>query len=182
MNTIRQLERTTLAGGCFWCIEAVFLNIDGIETTTSGYAGGEIENPSYEQVCSGTTGHAEVVQLSYNPSNISYREILEIFFTIHDPTTRNRQGPDIGTQYRSAIFYHNLQQRSTAEALIKELNLAGLWKNPIVTELVPFTIFYSAEEYHQNYFEQHPAQPYCRIIISPKLDKLRNRWAHRLKH
>jgi peptide-methionine (S)-S-oxide reductase len=177
-----QLERTTLAGGCFWCIEAVFLNIDGIETATSGYAGGHIENPSYEQVCSGTTGHAEAVQLSYNPSNISCREILEIFFTIHDPTTRNRQGADIGTQYRSAIFYHNMQQKSTAETLIKELDLAGLWNNPIVTELIPFTVFYTAEEYHQNYYEQHPAQPYCQIVISPKLDKLRNRWAHRLKY
>lgn len=174
-------EKATLAGGCFWCLEAVFEELRGIEKVESGYSGGHVPNPTYEQVCTGTTGHAEVVQLTYDPGVISYREILEVFFTVHDPTTLNRQGPDVGTQYRSAIFYHDEEQRRTAEEVISELEEKGVWEDPIVTEVVPFEAFYPAEEYHREYFRNHPDQPYCRVVIAPKVAKFRKQYLKRLK-
>jgi peptide-methionine (S)-S-oxide reductase len=179
MNQAASLEVATLAGGCFWCLEAVFREVAGVENVVSGYTGGATVAPTYEQVCSGKTGHAEAVQISFDPLRISYREILEIFFSIHDPTTLNRQGADVGTQYRSAIFYHSEQQKAIAEELIAELNDAHLWKKPIVTQVVPLHIFYPAEDYHQGYFSQHPEQGYCQVVISPKLNKFRQQW---LKH
>jgi len=172
MNQGVSSEVATLAGGCFWCIEAVFQKVDGVENVVSGYTGGVTVNPTYQQVCTGKTGHTEAVQVSFNPSNISYREILEIFFSIHDPTTMNRQGADTGTQYRSAIFYHNEQQKAAAEELIGELNKAHIWKEPIVTQIVPLDTFYPAEEYHREYFSRHPEQAYCQMVIAPKLKKL----------
>jgi peptide-methionine (S)-S-oxide reductase len=175
------LEIATLAGGCFWCIDAIFREVDGIEKVVSGYTGGNTANPTYQQVCTGQTGHAEAVQLSFNPSVISYREVLEIFFSAHDPTTLNRQGADVGTQYRSAIFYHNAQQKAVAEELIGELNKARLWEGPIVTQIIPLNTFYPAEDYHQRYFSRRPEQAYCRMVISPKLQKLRKQWAKRIK-
>ena len=181
MSQETSLEVATLAGGCFWCIEAVFREVDGVEQVVSGYTGGSTPNPIYQQVCNGQTGHAEAVRVSFDPSKISYREILEIFFSVHDPTTLNRQGADIGTQYRSAVFYHNEQQRAIAEELIEELNEAKLWKNPIVTQVVPVNTFYPAEEYHQEYFSRHPEQGYCQMVISPKVSKFRNQWSKRLK-
>jgi peptide-methionine (S)-S-oxide reductase len=174
-------EIATLAGGCFWCLEAVFKEVDGVEEVTSGYTGGTTVNPTYQEVCTGTTGHAEAVQLTFNPGKISYREILQIFFSVHDPTTLNRQGGDVGTQYRSAIFYHNEPQRAVAEAVIKELNEAHLWKKPIVTQLVALEKFYPAEDYHREYFSRHPEQSYCQIVISPKVSKFRKQWTKRLK-
>jgi peptide-methionine (S)-S-oxide reductase len=181
MNQVTSPELATLAGGCFWCLEAVFKEIAGVEKVVSGYTGGSTANPTYEQVCSGRTGHAEAVQVSFDPLRISYREILEIFFSIHDPTTRNRQGADVGTQYRSAIFYDSEQQKAVAEELIAELNSAHLWKNSIVTQIVPLHTFYPAEDYHQGYFAQHPEQGYCRAVISPKLSKFRRQWLKYLK-
>jgi peptide-methionine (S)-S-oxide reductase len=172
MNQGASSEVATLAGGCFWCIEAVFQKVDGVENVVSGYTGGTTINPTYQQVCTGKTGHAEVVQVNFNPSKTSYREVLEIFFSIHDPTTLNRQGADTGTQYRSAIFYHNEQQKIVAEELIGELNKANLWKGPIVTQIAPLDVFYPAEEYHREYFSRHPEQAYCQMVISPKLKKL----------
>jgi len=172
MNQGVSSEVATLAGGCFWCIEAVFQKVDGVENVVSGYTGGATVNPTYQQVCTGKTGHAEAVQVSFNPSKTSYREILEIFFSIHDPTTMNRQGADTGMQYRSAIFYHNEQQKAVAEELIGELNKAHLWKEPIVTQIVPLDVFYPAEEYHREYFSRHPEQAYCQMVIAPKLKKL----------
>ena len=174
-------EIATLAGGCFWCLEAVFKEVDGVEEVTSGYTGGTTVNPTYREVCTGTTGHAEAVQLTFNPGKISYREILQIFFSVHDPTTLNRQGGDVGTQYRSAIFYHNEPQRAVAEAVIKELNEAHLWKKPIVTQLVALEKFYPAEDYHREYFSRHPEQSYCQVVISPKVSKFRKQWTKRLK-
>ena len=174
-------EVATLAGGCFWCLEAVFDDLTGVERVESGYAGGTVGNPTYRQVCSGTTGHAEVVQLTFDPSVISFREILEVFFAIHDPTTLNRQGPDFGTQYRSAIFYHTPEQRATAEQVIKEITAAKMWPDGIVTEVVPFSAFYKAEEYHQQYFAQNAEQPYCRAIVAPKVAKFRQRFREKLK-
>jgi len=181
MSQETSLGVATFAGGCFWCIEAVFREVDGIEQVISGYTGGSTPNPAYQQVCSGQTGHAEAVRVKFNPSKISYREILEIFFSVHDPTTLNRQGADVGTQYRSVIFYHNEQQKAVAEELIGELNGANLWKNPIVTQVVPVNTFYPAEEYHQEYFSRHPEQSYCQVVISPKISKFRKRWSKRLK-
>ena len=181
MKQAVSLEVATLAGGCFWCIEAVFREVDGVEIVVSGYTGGATVNPTYEQVCTGKTGHAEAVQVSFNPSKISYREILEIFFSVHDPTTLNRQGADMGTQYRSAIFYHNEQQKAAADGLIGELNKAHLWKKPIVTQIVPLDIFYPAEDYHLEYFSRHPEQAYCQMVISPKVSKFRKQWAKQLK-
>jgi peptide-methionine (S)-S-oxide reductase len=175
------LEVATLAGGCFWCIEAVFREVDGVKNVVSGYTGGSTVNPTYQQVCIGKTGHAEAVQVSFNPSKISYREILEIFFSVHDPTTLNRQGADTGTQYRSAIFYHNEQQKAVAKGLIGELNKAHQWEEPIVTQIVPLDTFYPAEDYHWEYFSRHPEQAYCQVIISPKVNKFRQQWAKRLK-
>jgi len=175
------LEVATLAGGCFWCIEAVFREINGVENVVSGYTGGTTINPTYQRVCAGGTGHAEAVQVSFNPSKISYREILEIFFSIHDPTTLNRQGADVGTQYRSAIFYHGEEQKTFAESVIKELDKAKLWEKPIVTQIVPLDKFYAAEDYHQEYFSRNPEQAYCQMVISPKVNKLRQQWTKRLK-
>jgi peptide-methionine (S)-S-oxide reductase len=181
MNLAASLEVATLAGGCFWCLEAVFREVDGVENIVSGYTGGATVNPTYEQVCSGKTGHAEAVQVRFDPSKISYREILEIFFSIHDPTTLNRQGADVGTQYRSAIFYHSEQQKAIAEELIARLDTAHLWENPVVTQIVPLRTFYPAEDYHQGYFAKHPEQGYCQAVISPKLNKFRQEWVKNLK-
>jgi peptide-methionine (S)-S-oxide reductase len=174
-------ETATLAGGCFWCLEAVFKDLRGVESVVSGYAGGDTPDPTYYQVCDGTTGHAEVVQLTFDPHAVSFRELLEVFFTIHDPTTLNRQGADIGTQYRSAIFYHTPEQRETAEQVITELTAARIWDAPIVTEVSPLTEFYYAEDYHQNYFDKNPAQPYCRAIVAPKVSKFRQKFLEKLK-
>lgn len=174
-------EVATLAGGCFWCLEAIFKEVDGVEDVTSGYTGGTAVNPSYQEVCTNTTGHAEAVQLTFNSDQISYREILQIFFSVHDPTTLNRQGEDVGTQYRSAIFYHDDRQRAIAEAVIRELDEAHLWKKPIVTQVVPLDKFYPAEDYHREYFWRHPEQSYCQAVISPKVSKFRKQWTRRLK-
>ena len=173
-------EVATLAGGCFWCLDAVFRDLRGVERVESGYAGGTVPNPSYELVCSGRTGHAEVVQVTYDPAVISFRDLLGVFFAIHDPTTLNRQGGDVGTQYRSAIFFHSPQQRATAEQLIDELEAEGLWDDPVVTELAPFTTFYPAEIYHQDYFARNPYQPYCAAVIAPKVAKFRSKYLKRL--
>jgi peptide-methionine (S)-S-oxide reductase len=166
-------EVATLAGGCFWCLDAVFRDLRGVEKVESGYSGGSTANPSYEQVCSGRTGHAEVVQVTFDPATITYRDLLDVFFSIHDPTTLNRQGGDVGTQYRSAIFYHSPEQRATAEQTIGELGGQELWDAPIVTEVAPFTTFYPAESYHQDYFNRNPYQPYCAAVIAPKVSKFR---------
>jgi peptide-methionine (S)-S-oxide reductase len=176
-----QREVATLGGGCFWCLEAVFLDLRGVHRVESGYAGGRVPNPTYEQVCTGATGHAEVVQVEFDPHVITFGDLLEVFFDIHDPTTLNRQGADVGTQYRSAIFYHTPEQRAVAEKAIAELNAAKIWPAPIVTEVSPFTVFYPGERYHQEYYRRNPNQPYCRAIIAPKLEKLRKHYAARLK-
>ena len=175
-------ELATLAGGCFWCLEAVYLTVRGVEKVESGYAGGRAPNPSYELVCSGMSGHAEVVQVTYNPEQISFRELLEIFFTIHDPTTLNRQGADEGTQYRSAIFYHTPKQKAEAEGMIKQLEGEGIFPGPIVTEIVPLTEFYPSEEYHRDYYARNPNQGYCRAVVGPKVSKMRKQWAAKLKN
>jgi peptide-methionine (S)-S-oxide reductase len=164
-------EIATLAGGCFWCLEAVYELVDGVEGVVSGYAGGNVESPSYEQVCSGRTGHAEVVQVTFDPDVVSYDEILRVFFAIHDPTTLNRQGPDSGTQYRSAAYYHSPEQKATAERVMAEV--AGLWSGRITTEVEPLDVFYPAEDYHQHYFQNNPGAGYCQVIISPKVAKFR---------
>ncbi len=174
-------ETVTLGGGCFWCLEAVYNRLEGVERVVSGYAGGTVENPSYEQVCTGNTGHAEVVQVTYDANQVSFKEILEIFFTIHDPTTMNRQGNDIGPQYRSAIFFHDEEQRNVAVEIINELEQAAIWPNPIVTEVAALDTFYPAEGYHQEYYERNQLQPYCRIVIAPKVAKFRAKYADRLK-
>lgn len=171
----------TLAGGCFWCLEAAFEQLRGVTQVTSGYAGGTVADPSYEQVCSGETGHAEVVQIRYDPREISYEELLAVFFTIHDPTTLNRQGADVGTQYRSAIFYQSEPQRETATRLVAELAGAEIWPDPIVTEIVPLEQFYAAENYHQEYYQRNSSQPYCQAVINPKLAKLRAKFADKLR-
>jgi peptide-methionine (S)-S-oxide reductase len=174
-------EVATLAGGCFWCLEAVYDELKGVESVVSGYAGGTVENPSYAQVCSGRTGHAEVVQITFDPREISYKELLEVFFTIHDPTTLNRQGHDVGTQYRSAIFYHSPEQREIAEQTIAEITASKIWGGRIVTEVKPLTAFYPAEEYHQEYFVRNPDQPYCTVVIAPKVAKARKNFLAKLK-
>jgi peptide-methionine (S)-S-oxide reductase len=166
-------EVTTLAGGCFWCLEAVFEQIRGVESIVSGYAGGHVPNPTYQQVCTGTTGHTEVVQLTFDPVAVSYQSLLDLFFVIHDPTTQDRQGPDVGPQYRSAIFWHTDEQREAAEQALADLERAGGWPNPVVTELVPLVQFYAAEQYHQEYYRKNPGQGYCQVIIAPKVAKLR---------
>ena len=181
MSTKRPRESATLGGGCFWCLEAVYKELRGVERVVSGYAGGWDEHPTYERVCAGTTGHAEVVQLTFDPAEVSYRELLEVFFTIHDPTTLNRQGGDIGTQYRSAVFYHDPAQRETAETVIAEMTAAGVWDAPIVTQVVPLETFHPAEDYHQDYFERNPFQPYCRAVVAPKVSKFRKHFLERLK-
>ncbi|MDQ7843181.1 MAG: peptide-methionine (S)-S-oxide reductase MsrA [Armatimonadota bacterium] len=174
-------EVATLAGGCFWCLEAVFDQLEGVLDVVSGYSGGHVPNPSYKQVCTGETGHAEVVQVTFDPDVLSYRDLLKVFFTIHDPTTVNRQGGDIGTQYRSAIFTHSAEQERIAREVIAELNEERIWEDPIVTEVVPFQVFYPAEDYHQEYFARNPDQPYCRMVIAPKVAKFRGQYLNRLK-
>jgi peptide-methionine (S)-S-oxide reductase len=174
-------EIATLGGGCFWCLEAVFEQLEGVEKVESGYSGGTVANPSYRQVCTGTTGHAEVVQVTFDPQVITFKEILELFFTIHDPTTLNRQGADVGPQYRSAIFYHTQEQKGIAEQVIQEIDAAQIWDAPIVTEVAPLTAFYKAEEYHQQYFRRNPGQAYCRVVIAPKVAKFRKRYLAKLK-
>lgn len=174
-------EIATLGGGCFWCLEAVFDGLRGVESVESGYMGGHIANPTYEAVCGGATGHAEVVQVRFDPQTVSFREILEVFFVIHDPTTPNRQGNDVGTQYRSAIFYHSPEQKLVAEQVIESLNAAKLWNAPVVTELTPAAAFYVAEGYHQEYFERNQSQPYCQFVVAPKVQKFRKHFLAKLK-
>lgn len=174
------LETATLAGGCFWCLEAVYDQVSGVKDVVSGYTGGHVPNPTYRRVCDGNTGHAEAVQIQFDPEQISYRELLEIFFSIHDPTTLNRQGADVGTQYRSAIFYHSEEQRQVAEQLVRELTEQQVFRDPIVTQIVPATTFYPAEEYHQEYFARNPYQPYCQFVVVPKVAKFRKLFAHRV--
>ncbi len=176
-----QTELATLAGGCFWCLEAVFTQLRGVESVASGYAGGNLPNPSYELVCSGTTGHAEVVQLRFDPAVVSYRDLLQVFFTMHDPTTLNQQGADVGTQYRSAIFYHSEAQEAAAKQVVEELTASGLWEDPVVTELVPLDTFYPAEADHQEYYERNSTQSYCQAVIAPKVAKLRRQYLDKLK-
>jgi peptide-methionine (S)-S-oxide reductase len=176
-----QLETTTLAGGCFWCLEAVYDELKGVTDVVSGYAGGHVDQPSYHDVCAGTTGHAEVVQVTFDPKVISFKDILDVFFTIHDPTTLNRQGNDVGSQYRSAIFYQSPEQKATAEQVIKELEAQKLWRDPIVTEIAPISKFYSAEDYHQEYFANNPYQPYCQVVVAPKVAKARKAFVEKLK-
>ena len=175
------LEMTTLGGGCFWCVEAVYQELQGVQSAVSGYAGGAVENPTYYQVCNGTTGHAEVVQITFDPKIITFEDILYVFWRTHDPTTLNRQGYDVGTQYRSIILYHSEQQRAIAEKSKRDTDASGLWPNPIVTEISPFTTFYKAEDYHQNFYRDNPYQPYCRAIIDPKITKLRKEFREKLK-
>jgi peptide-methionine (S)-S-oxide reductase len=173
-------ETATLGGGCFWCIDTLFRELQGVEKVESGYAGGRMANPTYRDVCSGMTGHAEVVQVTFDPLVLSFRDLLGVFFTVHDPTTPDRQGADIGTQYRSIILYHSDEQRETAQQVIDELNREKVWDDPIVTQLVPFTTFYSGEKYHQDYYSQNPNQPYCQIVIAPKVAKFRKAYLDRL--
>jgi len=173
-------ETATFAGGCFWCMEAVFVPLRGVEKVVSGYIGGTVKDPTYRQVCSGTTGHAEAIQITFDPETISYDELLKIFFALHDPTTKDRQGGDVGTQYRSAIFFYSSAQKSAAEAMIEKLNRERTFPAPIVTEVVPAPTFYPAEDYHQNYYAQNPGQGYCQAVISPKVAKLRKKYAEKL--
>jgi peptide-methionine (S)-S-oxide reductase len=173
-------EVATLGGGCFWCIEAVLERLDGVERVVSGYAGGDVPNPSYEQVCTGATGHAEVVQVTFDPARVTFRDLLLIFFAMHDPTTLNRQGADVGTQYRSVVYYHSEAQRTTAEAVIRELEADGTWEG-IVTELAPAPAFFPAEAYHQQYYRRNPTAGYCQVVIAPKVAKLRQKYADRLR-
>ena len=180
-STMPQRETATLAGGCFWCLEAAFQDLKGVASVQSGYAGGHVANPSYEQVCTGNTGHAEVVQITFDPAEVSFSDLLHIFFTIHDPTTLNRQGGDVGTQYRSAIFYHSPEQKATAERVIRELEAEKVWDDPVVTELKPLDAFYPAEEYHRDYFRRNPGQGYCRAVIAPKVAKVRKLYFDKLK-
>ena len=175
------LEIATLAGGCFWCLEAVYDQLKGVEDVISGYSGGPLPNPTYRQVSTGSTGHAEVVQIRFDPQKISFREILQVFFTIHDPTTLNRQGADVGTQYRSAIFYHTPEQKETAEQVIREFEKEGVWGGTIVTQVEPFEVFYPAEDYHQEYYQRNPGQSYCQIVIAPKVAKFRKQYLEKLK-
>ena len=174
-------EVATLAGGCFWCLEAVFEELRGVVSVVSGYAGGHVANPGYEAVCTGRTGHAEVVQVVFDPEQVSYRELLEVFFTIHDPTTLNRQGADTGTQYRSAIFTHTAAQEQTAREVIRDLEEEGVWDDPIVTQVEPLTQFYPAEDYHASYYRRNPRQPYCQVVIAPKVAKFRQKYLSRLR-
>jgi len=180
-NGLSRTEVATLGGGCFWCLEAVYQELRGVEKVESGYSGGDVPDPTYRAVCSGTTGHAEVVQVTFDPDVVSYRDILEVYFTIHDPTTLNRQGADVGTQYRSVIYYHDDEQKRVAEAVISDLEAEGIWKDPIVTEVTSFDEFYIAEDYHQDYFRNNGYQPYCQVIIAPKVAKFRKQHLERLK-
>jgi peptide-methionine (S)-S-oxide reductase len=175
------LEVATLGGGCFWCLEAVYDQLKGVVSVESGYSGGAVPNPPYRLVCTGTTGHAEVTQITFDPAVVSYQELLQVFFTIHDPTTLNRQGGDVGTQYRSVIFYHSPEQEATAQAVIAALTEQQVWAAPIVTELVPFEVFYIAEDYHQEYYANNSGQPYCQVVIAPKVAKFRRKYLEQLK-
>lgn len=177
----KSMEKATFGAGCFWCVEAVFQQLDGVDTVISGYSGGGTKNPTYKEVTGGQTGHAEVIQLSYDPERVSYDELLEVFWKTHDPTTLNRQGNDVGTQYRSAIFYHNDEQKNKAEQYKKALDESGAWEDPIVTEIVKFEAFYPAEDYHQNFYNLNRAQPYCTFVIQPKLEKFKKVFADKLK-
>jgi len=174
-------ETATLGGGCFWCLEAVYKDLKGVERVVSGYAGGQLENPTYEQVCGGRTGHAEVVQITYDPNVVSYRDLLDVYFTIHDPTTKDRQGADVGPQYRSIILYHSPEQKADAERAIAEQSEKGIWSAPIVTEVAPLERFWPGESYHQDYYERNPRQGYCQIVIAPKVAKFRKQYLERLK-
>lgn len=176
-----KLKTATLAGGCFWCLEAVFEDLKGVQSVVSGYAGGTVPDPTYKQVCTGATGHAEVVQIKYDPDVVSYDDLLNVFFAIHDPTTLNRQGADVGTQYRSAIFYHTAEQKEAAEQKIAEFYQTGPWDNPIVTEVAPLDEFYLAEDYHQEYFANNANQPYCQAVVAPKVAKFRKQFVDQLK-
>jgi len=177
----KRTETATLAGGCFWCLEAAFEGLRGVERVIPGYTGGQMSRPSYNAVCTGTTGHAEAIQIAFDPGVSSFRDILEVFFTIHDPTTLNYQDADYGTQYRSAIFYHSPEQKAEAERIIGELTAAGVWPRPIVTEVKPLAEFYPAEEYHHQYYRRNPEQGYCQVVVAPKLDKFRKKYAAKLK-
>jgi len=181
IDSMANLDTATFGAGCFWCVEAIFQDLKGVEKVVSGYTGGHVENPTYKEVCTGNTGHAEVIQVFYNPEVISFKDLLEVFWQTHDPTTLNRQGNDVGTQYRSAIFYHSSEQKELAERYKKELDQSGAFSAPIVTEIVPFTRFYPAEDYHQNYFNLNQRQPYCSFVIKPKLDKFRKVFGEKLK-
>ena len=180
-SSANQIQTATLGGGCFWCMEPVFRDLQGVEDVTVGYAGGKTPQPDYQLVCTGTTGHAEVVQIQFDSRVISYRDILEVFFSVHDPTTLNRQGADVGTQYRSIILYHNEEQKKTAGEVIHEITAEGLFPNPVVTEVLPFQVFYRAEDYHQQYYKNNPNQGYCAMVISPKLAKFRKKYKEHLK-
>lgn len=181
MDSSPNREVATLGAGCFWCVEAVFDELRGVEMVESGYSGGQLPNPSYEQVCTGRTGHAEVIQITFDPEVVSFREVLEVFFTVHDPTTLNRQGADVGTQYRSAIFYHSPEQKATAEQVIAEMNQAGIWNDQMVTEVSEFSEFFPAGEYHRDYYRRNPNQGYCQIVIAPKVAKFRQKYLANLK-
>lgn len=180
-NMNDQLSVATFGNGCFWCTEAIFQQLKGVETVLPGYTGGHVKNPAYREVCNGTTGHAEAIQISYDPSVISYRELLDVFFYTHDPTTLNRQGADVGTQYRSAIFYHNEEQRNDAEKIVAQLTSEGVYPDPIVTEITGFDVFYEAEDYHKNYYNNNKNQGYCRAVINPKLDKFMKKYGAKTK-
>jgi len=177
----KQTEDAVLGAGCFWCTEAVFAEFEGVEKVEPGYSGGTVENPTYQAVCTGATGHAEVVRITFDPNIISYEQLLEIFFTVHDPTTLNRQGADVGTQYRSIIFYQTTKQKSIVEQAIRKMSETGIWDAPIVTQVEPFKAFYPAEDYHRDYFENNPRQPYCQVVIAPKVRKFRDRYLKMLK-
>ncbi len=175
------LETATLAAGCFWCVEAVFDDLKGVQDVVSGYSGGHTENPTYQQVCSEMTGHAEVVQIKFDPNELSFKELLQVFFTVHDPTQLNRQGNDVGSSYRSAVFYHSDEQKRVAEETIKEIEAEAIYDKPIVTQIAPFDVFYAAEDYHQEYFTNNPNQPYCAAVVAPKVAKFRQKFVSRLK-
>jgi peptide-methionine (S)-S-oxide reductase len=181
MGETMERQVATFGSGCFWCTEAIFQRLDGVEKVVSGYSGGHVENPTYEQVCTGTTGHAESIQITYDPSKASYDELLEVFWKTHDPTTRNRQGNDVGPQYRSVIFYHNPEQKKLAESYKGKLEAERIWTRPVVTEIVPFTRFWPAEDYHQNYYNNNPSKGYCSIVITPKIEKFKKIFRDRLK-
>jgi len=181
-TTNTNIETATFGAGCFWCVEAVFQRLNGVQTVKSGYSGGSVKNPSYKEVCQGTTGHAEVTQITYDKTKITYDELLEVFWKTHDPTTLNRQGNDFGTQYRSVIFYHNDEQRKTAEKYKEEINKSGAYPNPVITEIAPYTNFYPAEDYHQNYFNENSSEPYCKYVIQPKVDKFEKIFKNKMKH
>jgi len=180
-NTTIEMETATFAGGCFWCTEAIFLEIKGVEKVVSGYIGGTTENPTYRDICTGTTGHAEAIQITFNPEEVAYEDLLEVFFATHNPTTLNRQGADVGTQYRSEIFYHSLTQKQQAENYIALIEKEKLYEQPIVTKVSAATVFYPAEDYHQNYYNQNAEQGYCQMVIAPKLEKLRKYYKSKLK-